>query len=466
MADVLASLIYTGSLSNGGETLRLVDPSGRTIDTANAAGGPWPAGSAAPRASMARLAALDQPASWATSAEPGSRHDAAGDTIIGTSPPPSPTASPSSTSPASPSPASAALIINEVAWTGTRDSSADEWIELFNPNDAEVHLEGWRLTDQHDIDVSLTGRIAPHGFFVLERTDDQTVADRPADLIYTGSLSNGGDSLSLLDPSGDAVDQANRGGGGWPADDAERRASMERRDEDRSRERWSTFTGYFGNGHDANGSRINGTPGMPNSSLFPTPTPTWIPGAVVINEVLIRPHYDWEGTGRVNTGDEFIELYNRGPNDVNLRGWWLDDISGSGSRPHDLPNVTIPAEGYAVFFRTFTHIGLNDSGDSVRLLAPDGHMIDKIRYLRVRAYNLSYGRLPDGSNQMAYGLWPTPGEANVLFVEETQAPTALPTMYPSTFCPSGGLPWPRLRALAGQPGWVRWMQQLGSTVCR
>lgn len=476
VADVPANLIYTGGLNNAGESLRLLDPSGRTIDTANAGGGSWPAGAASPRASMARQAAPDQPSSWFTSTTTGQQHDAAGDAILGSpggpngthsTPTPSDTPSPTaSAESASPTPTSVALIINEIAWAGTRASSSDEWIELFNPNESEVVLDGWRLTDHGDIDVPLSGRIEARGFYVLERTDDQTVVDRPADMIYTGSLANSGEILALLGPNGDAVDRANRGGGGWPAGNAERRYSMERRDEDISREHWSTFTGYFGYGHDAAGSRINGTPGRPNSSLFPTPTPTWIPGAVVINEVLIRPHYDWEGTGGVDTHDEFIELYNRGPHDVNLGGWWLDDISGSGSRPHDLPNVTIPAEGFAVFFRTYSHIALNDSGDSVRLLAPNGHMIDKISYLRVRAYNLSYGRLPDGSNQLAYGLWPTPGEANLLFVEATRSPTPSPTPLPSALCPSGGLPWPRQPRLAWQPGWVRWMLQMGSAVCR
>jgi hypothetical protein len=147
---------------------------------------------------------------------------------------------------------------------------------------------------------------------------------------------------------------------------------------------------------------------------------------VVINEALIRPHYDWEGAGEVSTGDEFIELYNRGPYAVYLRDWMLDDVEEAGSSPYTIPGITISPGGFATFFRTRTGIALNDSGDEVRLLGPRGEVIDSIQYLRVRAYNLSYGRLPDGSNHLAYGLWPTPGRANLLFVEPTPIP--IPTI--------------------------------------
>jgi hypothetical protein len=237
---------------------------------------------------------------------------------------------------------------------------------------------------------------------------------------------------------------------------------MERRGGDDRPGNWGTFTGYNGAGHDASGNPIAGTPRQANSLFFPTPLPTWIPGRVVINEVLIRPHYDWEGAGGVTSADEFIELYNLGPSAVFLLGWKLDDIPDGGSRPYTLPGVTISPGGYAVFFRSRTHIALNDSGDTVRLLAPDGQVIDQIRYLRVRAYNLSYGRLPDGSGHLAYGLWPTPRRSNLLLVEPT--PPA-PTL-PSPACPEGGRPQPRLARLGRHPALLRWLAALGYIVCR
>jgi hypothetical protein len=215
---------------------------------------------------------------------------------------------------------------------------------------------------------------------------------------------------------------------------------------------WGTFTGYHGIGHDADGNPIPGTPRSTNSIFFPTPAPTWIPGKLVINEALIRPHYDWERKGGVDTGDEFIELYNLGPSSVNIGGWMLDDEEDGGSRPYRLPYRTLKPGEFIAFFNTRTRIALNDSGDDVRLMAPDGRVMDQITYLKVRAYNLSYGRVPDGSGHLSYGLWPTPNEPNILF-EEPFVDRAIPLRL--------GTPIIRPARLARHPSLVCWMNSLG-----
>jgi hypothetical protein len=440
VANIPADQIYTGSLNNSGDSLFLLDPSGGTIDSANADGGSWPAGDNVSRASMERRGGSDQAGNWATFIGiGGAGTDSAGNPIPGTPrgvnsihlPPPSsptPTTSPSAQTPTGTPPSTAtqpassipgAVLINEVAWAGTLASASDEWIELFNPGETAVSLDGWCLHDDGDLAIVLTGMIAPHGYYLLERGDDQTVTDIPADLIYSGSLSNSGDRLQLLDFVGTIIDSDNIQGGSWPAGNHKQHSSMERRGGEDRPGNWATYTGFNGNGIDAAGNSIRGTPGQINSIFFPTPQPTWIPGKLVINEVLIRPHYDWEGRGGIDTGDEFIEILNLGPLPVHLRGWLLDDIEGAGSKPHTLPAKTLAPGEYAVFFRSRTHIALNDNGDTARLLAPDGRLIDQITYLRVRAYNLSYGRLPDGSGHLSYGLWPTPGKPNLLFLEDS-----------------------------------------------
>jgi hypothetical protein len=462
VSDIPADRIYTGGLNNGGETLWLRDPTGVLIDSANADGGGWPAGSSAPRASMQRIGGADLPGNWMTFLGAGGNgHDAEGNPIAGTPRAANSWALPTATPSPPPSPfPPLTILINEVAWAGTIPSSSDEWIELYNTSSSAIDLAGWSLTDGGDISISLTGPIASGGFFLLERTDDATVADLPANQIYSGGLNNGGETLWLRDPTGALIDSANADGGGWPAGSSVSKASMERRGGDDRSGNWGTFTGYFGDGHDSEGNPIPGTPLQANSILSPTPVATWIPGRVVINEVLIRPHYDWEGAGGVTTGDEFIELHNLGPYPVFLRGWALDDGEDAGSSPYTIPGITISPGGFAVFFRTRTGIALNDTGDVVRLLGPRGDVIDEIRYLRVRAYNLSYGRFADGSDHFEYGLWPTPGRANLRFVE----PTPIPILSPD--CPQGGVPQPRLPRLARHPAVARWMASFGLAVCR
>lgn len=475
VSNIAADQSYTGALPNSGDSLFLFDPSGKIIDSANQDGAGWPAGEAGTRASMERRGGADLPGNWSTfTGSGGSGLDAEGNAIPGTprnrnsifSATPTPTQTPK---PAFETPTQTptsfpaqALYINELAWAGTEASSSDEWIELFNPGLDAVDLQGWKLSDGGDIDIALTGTIAGKAYFLLERTDDETIADISANQIYTGTLRNSGETLRLFDPSGVLIDSANSGGGTWPGGSAETRASMERRSGEDRRRNWRTFSGYFGCGRDVKGIKISGTPRCPNSLNFPTPLPTWIPGRLSINEVLIRPHYDWNGDGEADTQDEFIEIHNLGPHAVDLDGWMLDDMDDGGSKPFFLPGVTIGVGERRAFFNAKTHIALNDGGDTVRLLAPDGHAVDEITYLKVRAYNLSFGRLPDGSKRLFYGLWPTPHEPNVLFVE----PPPQPEIKYSSACPPGIERVMRLPRLARHPGLTGWMSRLGYVYCR
>jgi len=479
IADIAADQIYTGSLRNSGETLWLKDPSGNIVDSANKGSGAWPAGNANSRASMERRGGGDQAGNWGTFTGVGAvGHDAKGNPIQGTprkknslhlpaptaTPTPEPTSIPTATiDPAiTPTPFSPqTLLINEIAWAGTLASSNDEWIELYNQTGQPIQLEGWLLTDGKDIQISLTGVISAHGFFLLERTDDMTIANISADQIYSGGLNNSGETLWLKDPSAATIDSANSGGGKWSAGKANTRESMERRGGFDHSGNWGTFAGHHQNGSDANGNAIRGTPGKKNSLLMPKPPPMWFPGKIRINEVLIRPHYDWEGTGGVDTGDEFIELVNLGPGKVFLKGWFLDDVEGGSSKPFKLPSITLKPGSFVAFFHTQTGISLNDAGDTVRLLRPDGTLVDEIRYLRVSAYNLSYGRLPDGSGHLEYGLWPTPHEPNLLF-EEPNIPV---TGALAQICPVDGERLTRLTRHLRHPAQVRWMRSQGYGFC-
>jgi len=387
ISNITADLIYSGNLNNIGELLELRDPSGAMIDSADGSGG-WPAGTRSTHASMERLGGTDIPGNWTSyNGRGGSGLNAHGGPVLGTprqmnSPflapsPPTPTSQPTIFS-------HLAVMINEVAWSGTHSSANDEWIELHNPGTAPIDLTGWFLSDGSDLRVNLAGTISAHGYYLLERTDDETIHNVSADQIYSGGLRNDGEILILKGPSGTVIDSANLGGGSWPGGNQVTHRTMKRRGGEDRRGNWGTFTGWGGNGCDAQGKQIQGTPRQPNSVLFPTPMPTWVPGKIVINEVLIRPHYDWEGTGGVDPKDEFIELLNLGPFAVNLRGWWLDDIADAGSKPYGLPGVTLRPGEFVAFFRSRTHIALNDGGDTVRLLSPDARVIDHISYKRVR----------------------------------------------------------------------------------
>ena len=112
------------------------------------------------------------------------------------------------------------MVINEVAWAGSLADYRDEWIELYNPGTSSVSLDGWRLmvTDGDPAtapDIALSGTILPQAFYLIERDDDNTVQDVPADLVamFRNGLYDGHGTLWLLDADGELVDSVNGDGG-------------------------------------------------------------------------------------------------------------------------------------------------------------------------------------------------------------------------------------------------------------
>jgi uncharacterized repeat protein (TIGR01451 family) len=162
------------------------------------------------------------------------------------------------------------VVLNEVAWGGTAAGSADEWIELYNNTPLSVDVTDWLLQDDNDIHVALSGSIAPHGYFLLERSDNCTVSDVPADRIYTGSLANDGEHLRLLDADGRLVDSVD-GSTGWPAGSGSPHfLTMERIDPTAPGEpaNWDSNNGLIRNGLDCVGQALNGTPRSRNSTSY------------------------------------------------------------------------------------------------------------------------------------------------------------------------------------------------------
>ena len=172
------------------------------------------------------------------------------------------------------------VVINEIAWMGTAASSSDEWIELYNNTHRGIDVTGWILVaTKGTLRITLSGTISPHGYFLLERTDDMTVSDISAD--WTGSFSTGllndGDVLTLNDELANVIDTANGDDGPWPGgsnSSSTHRYTMERinplvSDADTN---WATNSPNIARtGVDANSNPINGTPKARNSATNTEP---------------------------------------------------------------------------------------------------------------------------------------------------------------------------------------------------
>jgi len=116
------------------------------------------------------------------------------------------------------------VVINEIAWMGTEEQWQNEWIELYS--EGPVSLNGWTLkTEDNDLIIELKGTI--DGYYLMERTDDTTVTDITADLIYKGGLNNQGEYLLLLDDENKIIDKVDCSLG-WLAGDNETKRTMEK----------------------------------------------------------------------------------------------------------------------------------------------------------------------------------------------------------------------------------------------
>jgi hypothetical protein len=109
------------------------------------------------------------------------------------------------------------VIINEIAWMGSKTSHADEWIELRNNTGSPINLAGWTLrAADGSPSVKLTERDIIKDFYLLKRGKN-----------YTGALENGGEVLELYDNAGNLVDKVDASSG-WPAGDNATKQTMQR----------------------------------------------------------------------------------------------------------------------------------------------------------------------------------------------------------------------------------------------
>ena len=122
------------------------------------------------------------------------------------------------------------VVISEIAWMGTTASSYDEWIELYNNTGSPVDLTGWTLSAADGTpNINLSGSIPADSYFLLERTNDDSVPGVAADQTYSGALGNDGENLVLRDGDSTTIDQVNCSSG-WFAGHGDGRVPMVRVD--------------------------------------------------------------------------------------------------------------------------------------------------------------------------------------------------------------------------------------------
>ncbi len=163
-------------------------------------------------------------------------------------------------------------------------------------------------------------------------------------------------------------------------------------------------------------------PGIPGSRFVATATQTdgdlAVTAALVVaprpldtlrlNEVLPIPGRDHNGDGRVDSGDEYVELYQPAAYPLSLEGWSLRDANGNRYR---FPATGfVPGQGYHLVWSGESGFGLNDRNEEIQLLDPAGRVVDRVAWQEAPGPGRALGRLTGSAEWIS--LPPSPGEPN------------------------------------------------------
>lgn len=293
-----------------------------------------------------------------------------------------------------------ALRINEIM-TGNRstlkldDDSSPDWIEIMNVSQSAVNLEGYTLSRTADDGRTFTfpAMQLGGGECVLVYADSRSQMEAGDDFHAPFRLSLDGDTLMLFNAGGTAVDTVNI-------------ASM---NADQSYARTDAYHWEICD---------LPTPGIANTqeNYLALQQPTG-DSLVVITEIMSVNHSVLaDENGQYH---DYIELYNRSGEDVDLAGWSLsDDVKNL--RKWRFPSCTLGAGQYMVVFASglnrtddpehlHTGFSLSSEGEQVVLTGSDGRIMDRVDFDLLKA-DTSYSLTGDGS--WSSDLSPTPGRAN------------------------------------------------------
>jgi hypothetical protein len=200
--DLLADLIYQGSLNNAGEKIQLFNAQKKLADEVDNSAS-WGAGDNKTKQTMARF--NDQ---WCTSQAVGGTPKATNQCLAKNSE----TILPATSTPTNES-ATANLVatptqtpkdiknvfINEVLPSPEGPDTENEWIEIYNANNFSVDISGWQIKDTvgsiRKYNFVYGSIIPSQGFLILMSPQTKI------------SLQNNGDGLILTNTKNDVVDQ-------------------------------------------------------------------------------------------------------------------------------------------------------------------------------------------------------------------------------------------------------------------
>lgn len=263
---------------------------------------------------------------------------------------------------------SADIRINEVMYDPSCSYTVCEWIELYNDNESSVNMSGWILSDNKENDslensLGDNNIIIPGNSFALIVDSDSrvfhnfdvgenTVWVYTTDTTIGNALTDSGDIITIYDNNLNEIDSVSYNDG-----DAE------------DGKTWALISGVWEESEPAPG-RDNENNESYNNDY----------SVIEISEFMPNPEGDDD---KAMPDGEWVELYNKGNEDLDLFGFKLRDNSEKEVLIDNVhaDNTIIKSKKYLVIYMNGAYGFLNNGGsEKIKLYDLNDNLIDEVSY--------------------------------------------------------------------------------------
>lgn len=302
--------------------------------------------------------------------------------------------------------------ISEVLPNPVGDDTQSEWIELYNPTESDVLLDGWSTSDVYGAVTTYSfthNIISAHSFYVLERSESGITLNNDQEQVVLSSPAGQSVSTAIMItiPEGKSFSFID---GTWIWADPTKGGTN-------STTLSSPSPSPTVQPSPTPSQQPTPTPSpspSPSPTLQPSPSPT--PATTVVGNIVLS-----EVQACSPNEHEWIELQNIGDTETALDDWRLLDAGSVIAS--NLENTRIPAHGFAVVELASYH--LNNSGDLIQLQYGDQNK-DQFAYDHCDQ-GKTWAKSDDGYWRDTSCV--TKGEANVS-CEESSIATSSPSPTP------------------------------------
>lgn len=282
------------------------------------------------------------------------------------------------------------VVINELLYHPDPDNTGGEFIELFNRGDTSVDLSGWKLGEAVTYEFPAGTMIDPGAFLVVAREPEEARAFYQNEAIigpWDGRLNNAGERLLLKDAGDAEIDVVPYDDTApWPLEADGGGSSLELTDP--------------ANDNSQSASWALGQPFSVGQENAPVDSGA---GDILITEIMYKPRRTEprQKFDRVNQGPyveeaddefgEFIELYNRIDEVVDLSGWAFTEgveyefPEGTELAPGQYlvvagaPDMLKTRQGIENVVGPFSGV-LRNGGERLTLRDSDGGLVNTVRF--------------------------------------------------------------------------------------